>query len=690
MDSKIKEYQGTAARFKKDRDLYAIYMGIAYQLKSLKNLLLAPPETVSVKVAFVPQKSYSFQDYEENIGIYISIKRQLEELKQQKEFLEGEIDGLEGEVKDLTGNLLQQKQKSRDFYMALAQLVSTQVKLAKRKVKLSRLKKKEEILSELLEQEEEALDNIFKNLKITKKDIELLKRDLEKAEREFQQLKESTKQDKIRINKTAASIAWNLERITSKIPKVKNPESLILQKQRYEAILESLDVQRSIEDERLRGKELSLRKLRFRLEWAKCVNKNCPKKESKNLLIKWNEFKEQISSYIERCNAELDNVKNSSQLVLNKIISVQQQSSKTKLINSYKKLHDKLNELIFILQQNKSHAEESLIYVGKTLEFLRKKAGIFAKVPAWIETERKSAVLKLKKVLFFPIAKVGESPLTPFSIIRFLFIIAVGVFISKKISSRISRFLIHRTSMPHGTADSIATLSHYFMMLVAFGAALSSLGISLKQITFVVGALGVGIGFGLQTIINNFVSGIILLSEQSIRVGDIVELEDGALGEVRKINMRATVIRTFDGMDIIVPNSELISGRVTTWTYQDDWRRLKIPFGVAYGTDPYRVKEVAQEAAREVPYTREDAEHPVEVWLEGFGDSSVNYALVVWVRMYHTPHNKKRKGLVSDYYLTLYKKLYEAGIEIPYPQMDIHVRSVYPEVWEIWKGSRGQ
>jgi small-conductance mechanosensitive channel len=116
----------------------------------------------------------------------------------------------------------------------------------------------------------------------------------------------------------------------------------------------------------------------------------------------------------------------------------------------------------------------------------------------------------------------------------------------------------------------------------------------MKQVTLVFGALGVGIGFGLQTVANNFVSGIILLAEHSIQAGDIVELENGTMGEVVKINIRSTVIRTYDGLDIIVPNSDLVSGKVTSWTYEDDWRRLKIPFGIAYGSDPQQAAQIAK------------------------------------------------------------------------------------------------
>jgi len=195
--------------------------------------------------------------------------------------------------------------------------------------------------------------------------------------------------------------------------------------------------------------------------------------------------------------------------------------------------------------------------------------------------------------------------------------------------------------------------------------------------------LGVGIGFGLQTIANNFISGIILLSERAIKVGDIVEVGGNLTGEIKRINMRSTVIRTYDGLDVIVPNAEFISNRVTTWTYDDDWRRLHIPFGVAYGSDPQQVAKVAYEVAKETSTTAEDEQHKTKVLFTGFGDSSLDFSLLLWCRMHRL--RKSTKELISDYYFNLYKKLIEAGIEIPFPQRDIHIRSLSGEIPKNFK-----
>jgi small-conductance mechanosensitive channel len=161
-----------------------------------------------------------------------------------------------------------------------------------------------------------------------------------------------------------------------------------------------------------------------------------------------------------------------------------------------------------------------------------------------------------------------------------------------------------------------------------------------------------------------------------------VELENDLIGEVKNISIRSTVIRTYHGLDLIVPNSDFISNRVTTWTYGDDWRRLRIPFGVSYDSDPDEVAKIATEIAREIPTTVEDDEHPINVWFEGFGDSSLNFSLLVWCRMTQL---KPISGLFSDYYFALFRKFKEAGIEIPFPQRDLHLRSISPKIMESFK-----
>ena len=231
---------------------------------------------------------------------------------------------------------------------------------------------------------------------------------------------------------------------------------------------------------------------------------------------------------------------------------------------------------------------------------------------------------------------------------------------------------------PNANRASLYTLSRlvqYVLLLVGVLIGLDHAGIPVSKLTVFAGAIGVGLGFGLQAIFSNFVSGLILLFDRSLKVGDFVELESGARGEVRDIKIRATRIATNDNIDILVPNSEFVTGKVTNWTLYDGSRRVRIPFGVGYGSDKDTVRAAALEAAAEVPFTlAQDGPRAPQVWLVEFGDSSLNFELVVWL----TADATKRPGAVKAAYLwALHSALVRHAIEIPFPQRDLHLRSVF-------------
>jgi len=204
----------------------------------------------------------------------------------------------------------------------------------------------------------------------------------------------------------------------------------------------------------------------------------------------------------------------------------------------------------------------------------------------------------------------------------------------------------------------------------------------MDRVTIMLGAFGVGIGFGLQNIVNNFVSGLILLFERPIHIGDAVQV--GTLwGEVRRIGIRASVVRTFDGAEVIVPNGQLISEQVTNWTLSDRTRRLTIPIGVEYGTDPEQVLEILRSLAVEHPDVLEKPA-PLVLFIE-HGDSSLNFELRAWTRDFD-------RGLTVRSELTgaINRALAEAGITIPFPQRDLHVRSADPELQALVRGGASE
>lgn len=220
---------------------------------------------------------------------------------------------------------------------------------------------------------------------------------------------------------------------------------------------------------------------------------------------------------------------------------------------------------------------------------------------------------------------------------------------------------------------TVERLLQYLLLTVGLLWALDVVGIPVAKMGVFAGALGVGLGFGLQAIFNNFVSGLILLFDRSLKVGDFVELASGVHGHVREIRIRATLVSTNDDIDILVPNSEFVTGQVVNWTLREVARRQKIPFRVPYGTDKERVKAAALEAAAAVPFTLTmDGPRQPQVWLTDFGESSFHFSLVVWLNAEAT----RRVGAVSAAYnWALHSALEKYGIQIPFPQRDVHVRS---------------
>ena len=252
--------------------------------------------------------------------------------------------------------------------------------------------------------------------------------------------------------------------------------------------------------------------------------------------------------------------------------------------------------------------------------------------------------------------------------ISFAILIFAGIMTLTRIAQRGFREgPFAHSNIDSGVQNSLITLVGYAGLLVALFASISSIGFDLSNLALIAGALSVGIGFGLQSIVNNFVSGLILLFERPIKVGDWVVTTSGE-GTVKKISVRSTEIETFDRSSIIVPNSELISSTVTNWTHRNKIGRIIVPVGVAYGSDVDRVKEILLKCAEENPLIVRYPE-PFVVW-QNFGDSSLDFELRGFLA-------DITRGLQarSELRFAINKAFAEAGIEIPFPQRDLHVKS---------------
>ena len=300
-----------------------------------------------------------------------------------------------------------------------------------------------------------------------------------------------------------------------------------------------------------------------------------------------------------------------------------------------------------------------------------------------------TTILSLAAVVFFTMSAINaagvplswNAPLPGVNLSLFQIFLLIALLIAVFwFSSRTKRFLFNRFLAKSGLDRSlqyaIAQIVSNVVLIVGIFIVLDNAGIHLGALTVFAGAVGVGVGFGLQNIASNFISGLVILAERPITVGDRVEVA-GIVGQVQHIRARSTVIVTNDNITMIVPNSKFIDSPVTNWTYGDPRVRFRIPVGVAYGSDIEKVRTALIAAGKENPHTLSDP--APSVFLEKFGDSSIEFELVVWSsEMSYRPRRYR-----SDLNFAIEKNLREAGIELAFPQRDLHIRSGVLQVQNV-------
>ena len=258
-----------------------------------------------------------------------------------------------------------------------------------------------------------------------------------------------------------------------------------------------------------------------------------------------------------------------------------------------------------------------------------------------------------------------------FDVIRLVFLMTLLVFLSGKLKTIFVKQILSKYSDDIGVSQSIGTIIQYFFIIMGAFVVIQSSGINLGSLNVLAGALGVGIGFGLQNIANNFISGLIILFERPIKVGDRIEVGN-VTGDVVKISSRASTVSTNDNISIIIPNSELINKQVINWSHNDRRIRYHVPVGVSYKEDPEFIRKIILEVADE---NKDVLKRPApEVLFIGYGDSSIDFDLLVWTSSYID----KPIILRSQLYYEIFKMFKEHKIEIPFPQRDLHLKSGWP------------
>jgi small-conductance mechanosensitive channel len=260
----------------------------------------------------------------------------------------------------------------------------------------------------------------------------------------------------------------------------------------------------------------------------------------------------------------------------------------------------------------------------------------------------------------------GSLALSLGDIISFGVTVWAAFLVSRFVNFALEEDVYPRVRLAPGIPYAISSLLHYVILFVGFLLAVSALGLDLTKVTIIGGAFGVGIGFGLQNVVNNFVSGLIILFERPVRVGDAVQIADVS-GQVRRIGIRSSTVRTWEGAEVIVPNAMLVSDRVTNWTPTDRWRRISLPVGVSYGSDPEKILEILRGVARE--HTQVLSNPAPQPLFMAFGESALLFELRVW-----TDGLADWMQVRSELAVALNAALREAGHEIALPVRQVLIR----------------
>jgi potassium-dependent mechanosensitive channel len=275
----------------------------------------------------------------------------------------------------------------------------------------------------------------------------------------------------------------------------------------------------------------------------------------------------------------------------------------------------------------------------------------------------------LRSVVF----QFGESEVTLLRLLTNLVLASAALWVGWLVGNLTQSQLRSAPNLPPSVGGLFGQTLKITAIVVAFFVALNLIGVNLGALTFFSGALGVGIGFGLQSIFSNFISGVILLMERTLKIGDFIELQGGLAGVVKEINFRSTILTTNDNIDIIVPNEAFIKNQLINWTHMDAKRRIHVPFGVAYGTPKELVEKAGLEAAARLPWTFDDkGERRPQVWLVRFGEFRLDFELIVWLT---DEAVLKPQKVMADYVWEVHSALERHSIHVPHPQRDLHIKA---------------
>ena len=274
----------------------------------------------------------------------------------------------------------------------------------------------------------------------------------------------------------------------------------------------------------------------------------------------------------------------------------------------------------------------------------------------------------VQRILSFPVLKIGGSPLSLWTLLKAALILLAFFYFSRLLRAWLDYRVHPSVGVEEGLAYAINTFLHYTLLTIGFLVALRAVGLDLRVLMVFAGAVGIGIGLGMQSTAANLIAGISLVFGRRIRKGDWIQVGD-TRGNVQEVGLRATKVRTRDNIEYLIPNADLTGNTIVNYTLSDPMIRVHVPVGVSYRSNPKEVEAILLKAAAGNEKIIK-SKHP-EVWFSEYGDSSLNFNLLVWIDVRKVMENSVR----SELYFTIFEALAEAGIEIPFPQRDLHIRS---------------
>lgn len=280
------------------------------------------------------------------------------------------------------------------------------------------------------------------------------------------------------------------------------------------------------------------------------------------------------------------------------------------------------------------------------------------------ETGWLSRFERLSNLAGEPLFTLGTSNVTPLRVIGFILLLAFIAWLSSAVERRLQRVADRRPGLDSSTFYALSRMLRYVLWIVGSLVGLHLVGVDLSAVALLTGAIGIGIGLGMQGLFNNVISGFFLLGEKALRVGDVISVDGGAVGTIRNIRLRHTLLASPDGGHVMVPNSELVLKQVTHWTLTQTQRRLHVPFKVSRHADREQVRLAALAAAHAVPETLDDSHQTPEVWMTDLGADAQSYELIVWIGRGGIERPARAR---AAYLSALARELDARGIELPPP-----------------------